>query len=111
MASNPLTDAQKRVRSCIDKATSTVLAYTAKEVPPLGNLTLEGMVEELGYMNESRKALEKVEKIIKERIKSQLGDKTEVKTDNFTMTYKAQDRTALDQTTAKEKLEAFGCLE
>lgn len=116
MASQPsipykdLNDAQKRIRKSIDIATDTCIAYAAKEVPPLGNLTNEGIVEELGYLNEARKELEKAEKILKERLKSRISLGEEIKSDNFTMTYENRSRTALNQTAAKEKLEELGVL-
>ena len=59
MATNALNDSQRRVKRVIDLAMDTCVAYAAKEVPPLGNLTKEGLVEELGRMNEARKAIER----------------------------------------------------
>lgn len=106
-----MTDAQRQVMRTIDAATSTVMAYTAPEVPALGNLTVEGMVEELGYLNEARKRLEGVEKIVKERLKSRLGDLKEVRSDNFTMKYEERPRVALNQGKAKAFFEEQGCLQ
>jgi hypothetical protein len=105
-----LSDAQRRVQRVVDAAMTTVIAYSAPTVPPLENLTVEGMVEELGYLNEARKKLESVEKTVKERLKSRLGGLTEVRSDNFTMKYESRPRTALDQTKAKAFFEAQGTL-
>jgi hypothetical protein len=113
MASVPyaeMNDTQRRVKRVIDLATDTVIAYAAKEVPSLGNLTKEGMVEELGRMNEARKAIEKTEKILKERLKSMLDGAKEVKSDNYQMKYEDRPRTALDQGKAKEYFESQGTL-
>jgi len=110
MASKNLTNVQKKIQRAIDNATSTTLAYSAPEVPPLENLTVQGMVEELGYINEARKAIEKTEKTIKERLKSRLNGQTEVRSDNFQMKLENRGRTALDQTRAKEYLDSQGIL-
>lgn len=113
MASIPhaeMNDSQRRVKRVIDLATDTVVNYHAREVPPLGNLTVEGMVEDLGYLNEARKGIEKVEKILKERIKSQLDGKREVKSDNFSYKLEARPRTALNQERAKAYFEEQGIL-
>lgn len=108
---NELNDSQRRLKKVIDLATDTCINYAAKEVPPMGNLTKEGLVEDLGRLNEARKAMEKTEKILKERLKSQLGsDEKEVTSDNYKMTYEDRPRLALDQTAAKGKLEELGIL-
>lgn len=110
MASQALTNAQKDIRRALSNAESTVLAYAAPTVPPLNNLTVEGMVEDLGYINQARKSLEKTEKILKERLKSQLGERREVRSDNFTMKLEDRPRTALDQGKAKAYFEEQGTL-
>ena len=62
MASSPtssrpqLTAAQKRIQTTLDLASSTVIAYAATEVPRLDNLTPQGLLEDLGRLNEARKA-------------------------------------------------------
>jgi hypothetical protein len=106
-----MSDAQRKAARNIDLATDTVLAYAAPTVPPLGNLTPEGLVEDLGRLNNARKLFEKTEKILKERLKSQLppGCK-ELRSDNFTMKYEDRPRTALSQTKAKAYLEEQGIL-
>jgi hypothetical protein len=112
MATSPSkTDAQRQVIRTIDAATSTVVAYTAPTVPALENLTVEGMVEELGYLNEARKKFEGVEKIVKERLKSRLGGLKEVRSDNFTMTFEDRPRVALNQSKAKAYFEEQGTLQ
>ena len=110
MATSALNDSQRRIKRVIDLATDTCVAYAAKEVPVLGNLTCEGMVEELGRLNEARKAMEKTEKIIKERLKSMLDGRTEVRSDNYEMKLENRSRTALNQERAKGKLEELGIL-
>lgn len=113
MASVPyadMNDSQRKAKRVIDLATDTVISYLAKEVPPLGNLTPEGMVEDLGRLNEARKAMEKTEKILKERLKSMEGFKPEITSDNYKMTLEDRSRTALNQGKAKEYLEQQGIL-
>lgn len=111
MATSNLSEAQRKVRRNIDLAMDTVIAYAAPTVPAMGNLTQEGMVEELGRLNIARKALEKTEKIVKERLKSMLEEgQTSVRSDNFTMKYEGRERTALDQGAAKAYFEEKGIL-
>lgn len=110
MATNALNDSQRRVKRVIDLAMDTCVAYAAKEVPPLGNLTKEGLVEELGRMNEARKAIERTEKILKERLRPMLELNAEVRSDNYVLTYESRSRLALNQTKAKEHLEELGVL-
>ncbi|MEB3067289.1 hypothetical protein, partial [Parvimonas micra] len=59
MARDPLTDVQRRLSKVLDAASSTAIAYAAPEVPALENLTEMGLTEELGRLNEARKAIEK----------------------------------------------------
>ena len=106
----PLTDSQRRIRKALDIATDVAITYAGPEVPPPGNLTCQGLVEELGYINEGKKQLEKLEKILKERLKSRPDFSKEIKSDNFTMTLEDRTRCALNQTRAKEKLEELGVL-
>jgi hypothetical protein len=110
MASSALTDTQKMLAKTLDIASQSVIAYSAPEVPPLGNATPEGLLEEFGRLNEARKALEKVEKILKVRLESQLAGRKELRGDNFNYKKAVQERTALDQTMAKAKLEELGIL-
>lgn len=107
--SNQLTDAQRKVQKNMDIAADVCIAYAAPEVPSIGNLTPQGLCEELGRVNEAKKTVEKVEKILKERIKTKLepGQK-ELRSDNFTMTISMQDRYALVQDAAKEQLKKMG---
>jgi hypothetical protein len=110
MASSALNSSQKRIRHTLDAATGTAMAYAAAEVPAYGNLTVTGLVEDLGYLNEARKDLEKVEKILKERLKSHPDFQPELRSDNFSMVLEDRTRTALDQGAAKTKLEELGIL-
>lgn len=106
----PLTNVQKNVQRALDAATSTTIAYAAPEVPPLNNLTLDGLTEELGYINLARKALEKTEKIIKERWKTLADGASEHRSPNFTVKIENRERTALNQGKAKAFFEAEGTL-
>lgn len=106
-----LTDSQKLLRKSLDIASESAIAYAAPEVPELGNATPEGMLEELGRVNEARKALDKVEKILKGRIAAVSGNAKEIDSDNFTYRKGTSERTALNQSLAKEKLGEFGVLE
>lgn len=112
MATKPqLTDTQKALRKALDLAADSAVAYAAPEVPKLGNLTPEGLLEELGYMNEARKALEKTEKVLKERYKSLSKNAKTGRSDNFKQETADQERTALNQAAAKEYFEKEGILE
>lgn len=106
-----LSDSQKILQKSLDIASQVALAYAAPEVPELGNITPQGMLEELGRVNEARKSLEKTEKILKERMAALLEGASECRSDNFEYQKKTQERTALNQTAAKEKLSEFGILE
>lgn len=117
MASTPstrrsdMTDVQRKAARNIDLATDTVINYAAPTVPSIGNLTKEGMVEELGRLNTARKLFERTEKIIKERLKSMLDpNEKEVRSDNYTMKLENRERTALNQSKAKSYLEEQGIL-
>lgn len=87
------------------------IAYFAKEIPSLGNMTAEGLVEHVGAMKELRKDIEKVEKILIERLKSLLNGRTELSSDNYDMTLRTQERNALNQTAAKEYFQEQGILD
>ncbi|MEB3061034.1 hypothetical protein VJJ74_07745, partial [Parvimonas micra] len=78
------------------------------EVPALENLTEMGLTEELGRLNEARKAIEKTEKIVKERLRAMLGNRKDMRSDNYTYKREMRPRSALDQTKAKEKLLELG---
>lgn len=111
MAKSPLTDAQKRLQKHLDIATQVAIDYAAPEVPSLGNQTPQGLVEEFGRVNASRKALEKVEGILKERIKATSNNQKEITSDNFVYQKKVQERTALNQQSAKAHFEKEGILD
>ena len=68
------------------------------------------MLEELGRINEGRKAFETVEKILKERMKTLLDGKTALRSDNFNLELKGVERTALNQGKAKAYFEEQGTL-
>lgn len=105
-----LTDRQKLLRKAMDIASDEVVAYAAKEVPSLGNYTKEGLTDLFGYLNEARKELEKVEKIVRGRLESQLEGAKEYKGDNFKYTKAITETTRLNQSKAKETLEKLGTL-
>lgn len=111
MASRPnLTDSQKRLQKHLDIAADLAIAYAAPEVPALGNATPQGLVEDLGRVNAARKALEKVEGILKERVSAVSDGAKKIDADNFVYTKVDRERTALDQTAAKVYLEEQGVL-
>lgn len=110
MASN-LTDAQKRLAKHLAMASDSAIAYAAPEVPALGNSTPQALVEEFGRVNAARKALEKVEGILKTRIAAVSDNSKEIRADNFIYKKEDRDRTALNQGAAKEYFEAAGILE
>lgn len=109
-ARSDLTDRQRQLARTIDLATDTLLKYAAPEVPPLANYTPEGMLEELGRVNEGRKAMEKTEAILKERFKTLLEGRSELRSDNYNAKLENRPRTALDQQKAKDFFEAAGTL-
>lgn len=111
MASKNLTESQRRIQKHLDIASSCAIAYAAPEVPSLGNATPEGLVEEFGRVNAARKALEKVEGILKERIKAVSDNSRAIRSDNFQYKREMRSRTALDQTAAKAYFEKEGMLE
>lgn len=108
MASNSLTDSQKILQKTLDHASDLCVKYAAPEVPALGNLTPEGLLEDFGRLNEARKALEKTEKIVRARFESQIDGKKEMRGDNFNYKKESSPRVALDQTAAKAKLVELG---
>lgn len=103
-----LTDVQRRLQRSLDAAAESCLAYAAPEVPALGNLTPQGLLEEFGRLNDARKSIEKTEKIVKERLKSQLDGKRELRGDNYSLLIEMRPRYALDQGLAKAKLVELG---
>ena len=98
---------QEEITEVMRRSADTLINYAAKEVPALGNLTPEGLLDELGWINELKKHVEKVEKILKERLKSQTAKK-QLAGDVFKMDITASERTALDQGAAKALLESLG---
>ena len=114
MASTPkrdLSDSQRLLQRSLDAATDSCIAYAAREIPALGNLTPEGLTEELGRLNEARKAVEKTEKIVRGRLDALLAGKKKCRSDNFEYEVKSQTRTALNQGKAKEVLAEIGQLD
>lgn len=111
MASKNLTDSQKLLQKHLDIASTVAIAYAAPEVPLLGNATPSGLVEEFGRVNAARKALEKVEGILKERIIALSDGQREINSDNFVYKREMRSRTALDQTTSKAYFEKMGILQ
>jgi hypothetical protein len=101
------TDNQRQIANTLDIAGQVVVAYAAPEVPELGNLTPEGLLEEFGRLNEARKALEKTEKIVKQRLLSQMSGDA-LRGDNYNVKIEEVDRYALNQKAAKEKLKEQG---
>jgi hypothetical protein len=108
MASRNLTDNQRMIAKTMDIASQLVVDYAAPEVPEMGNLTPTGLCEMFGRLNEARKQLEKVEKIVRARFESQIPNQREFRGENFVYKKASQERTALDQTMAKETLARMG---
>ena len=105
-----LTEIQTKIKRYMDICTDIVVAYAAPEVPALGNATPEGLLEELGRINRVKKEVEKVEKILKERISVVSDGAKKIDSDNFIYTKSGQARVALDQTAAKAYFEKEGLL-
>lgn len=110
MASRALTDNQRSIQKTLDIASQVVIQYSGTEVPELGNLTPEGLLEEFGRLNEARKLLEKIEKTVRVRFESQISGKKEMRGDNYNYKKASQTRTALNQGAAKEYFEREGIL-
>lgn len=102
------TDMQRKVLRNMDAATDLAVAYAAPIVPSLENKTPEGLLEDFGRLNAARKQIEKVEKIVKERLGALMDGATDLRGDNFVYKKEGRPRTALDQTKAKEKLVELG---
>ena len=111
MASRNLSDSQKILQKTLDHASELAISYAAPEVPALGNLTPEGLLEDFGRLNEARKSLEKTEKIVRARFESQIEGRKEMRGDNFNYKKESSPRYALNQTKVKEVLEELGRLE
>ena len=108
MATKSLTDTQRILAKTLDAASSECIAYAAPEVPELGNLTKEGLLESFGRLNEARKAMEKTEKVVRARFESQLPEGCkELRGDNYKYAKAVQERTALTQDRAKALLLAI----
>lgn len=106
-----LTDNQKMIQKTMDVAAQLVVDYAAPEVPALENLTPDGLCEMFGRLNEARKAVEKVEKIVRGRFESQIEGKKEFRGENFNYKKEDRSRSALDQQKAKDYLQEQGILD
>lgn len=106
-----LTDNQKLIAKTMDQVSELVVAYAGPEVPPIGNRTETAFLEEFGRLNEARKQVEKVEKIVRSRLEAMLQGKKELRGDNYTYKKSVVPRYALNQGKAKAKLEEYGVLE
>lgn len=94
-----------------EKATTTILSYQAQIVPDLGNRTEAALIDEMGEIKELIKDAEKVEKILKERLASMQGGSIKnSRGDAYMVEVRVSERTALNQTKAKEVLEEVGRL-
>lgn len=106
-----LTPTQKSKYLNLQQATDLAVPYFAKEIPPLGNLTAEGLIDHLGTIKDAIKDLEKVEGILKERLKPKLEGRKTLRGDSHEMEMRSSERTALNQTKAKAYFEKEGILE
>lgn len=94
------------------KALDIVEEYDAAVVPAMGNRGQASFVDELGYVKELAKAVEKVVKILEVRVDSfSEGQKKSCEGDVFKQVVTNTERTALNQGEAKIKLEALGILD
>ena len=106
-----LTDNQRKIANTLDIAGQVVIDYAAPEVPSLENATPQKLTEELGRLNEARKAMEKTEKTVRGRLDALLEGAKECRSDNFQYKIETTERTALNQGKAKEYLAEQGVLE
>lgn len=107
-----LSNHQQLKQQRYERATTTILSYQAKEVPALGNKGESAMIDELGEVNELLKDAEKVKNILKERLASiQGGSVVDARGDAYKVEVRSSERTALNQTKAKEVLEEVGRLQ
>lgn len=105
------TPTQKAKFLNFQQAADLAIPYYAKEVPALGNLTPQGLVDQLGTVKDAIKDLEKVEGILKGRLESQLEGKRTLRGDSHEMEIRSSERTALNQAKVKEYLTEQGILE
>lgn len=110
-AKKPLSERQRQLARVMDIASAEVVAYAAKEVPPIGNYTEEGLTDLFGYLNEARKELEKTEKIVRGRLEAMLAGRKESKGDNFQYKKSTTATSRLNQGKAKDTLEKLGVLD
>lgn len=107
---NALTPKQVAKRSDWQAALDTMLPYFGDKIPELGNLTPQGMIDFLGSVKELIKDAEKVENILKERLKPQLEGRRQLEGDVFKMDISTSTRNALNQAKSKEVLDSIGRL-
>lgn len=97
-AQTTLTNAQRRLTGHLDNANALCIKYAAPEIPALGNLTPQGLNEDLGCLNVARKAIEKTEKIVKERLKALRNPaEKEIRSDNFVTKFEIRTSNRLSQ--------------
>ncbi len=101
---------QREKQATWTKATDTAIDYFADELPELGNLTAQGIVDLLGPVKDAIKDLELVEKIMKERLKVLAEGRPEILGEMYRMEVRSSTRNALDQAKTKEYLEKQGIL-
>jgi hypothetical protein len=92
------------------KAVDSLLPWFRRETPKLSNATNQYFADEIGRLNEMRKDIEKVEKILKTIYKTRKAPEI-VRGDEFEVELSMRPRRALDQTRAKEYFEKLGILD
>lgn len=110
-----------KVRNGFEIALNVAMAYQQPVAPPIANSTPATVVDEIGYVKELMKALEKTENILWQRLSALQGGGHNTNSkgvpipdaasgDVFTYRVTQQDRDALNQTKAKEYFTKLGIL-
>lgn len=92
-------------------AVEDLIPFCAKEMPKLGNKGLPEIVDIAGRQNELRKAVEKLEKLLKGVIEVKLEGKLTARGEEFEINVVEAPYTRLNQEAAKQKLDALGILD
>lgn len=107
--------------AALQRAIDTILAYEGAP-PPIGNLTPQAVVDDIGFLKDLQKAAEKTENILWQRLSSMQGGGHPVNSkgiptpdaaegDYYAYTVASQEREALNQGKAKAYFTEKGILE
>ena len=94
-----------------DSASNVALKFVDNEAPPLANEGIQQLIDDAGAVNAAINFLKKAEAALKEQLKSRIRNgelEKQASGERFKFDMSVQDRTALDQTFAKDKLRALG---